>query len=249
MKELKMIPNFFMSQTYLNQKSIEFKKNADWMWLEEEGLTLFPPLPINTFCKFTFPIKKIWVDFEFSGVFNGSIRNMTKEFFDWEYIYDPKNFLDLSGKKWKVFRKNLKKWPNRNPGWSYSVFRDERKVHKLFVDWIERHQTDLQDYEFISNCILHPKDSDYTRYLYNNKRQLIAINYADMNYKYINYRFLICKKEPFVDEFMRYCFYTDRYIHQLGKLVNDGGSLNILGLEKLKNKLNPIEKRKRYSWK
>ena len=50
MEELKMIPNFFMSETYINQKSIEFKSNGVWMWLEEEGLTLFPPLPINKFC-------------------------------------------------------------------------------------------------------------------------------------------------------------------------------------------------------
>lgn len=249
MKKLKMIPNFFMSETYINQKAIEVNNNGHWMWLEEEKLCLFPPLPIAQFCERSFPIKKIWVDFESSGLYNGSFNGLTKEFFDWEYIYDPKNFSNLSGNQWKVFRKNIKKWPKQNPNWLYSPYRVEKKVHELFVDWVERHQTNLQDYDFLSECILHPKEGDYIRYLYDEKRNLIAINYADQNYQYINYRFLICKKEPFVDEFMRYLFYVDPYITNLNKLVNDGGSLGFPGLEKLKDKLNPIEKRKRYTWK
>jgi len=79
--------------------------------------------------------------------------------------------------------------------------------------------------------------------------KLVAINIWDENYKYINYRYCIVdRKEPFLDEFVRYLFYTDLVILKTGKLVNDGGTVGNQGLEHFKDKLNPIRKRKVHSY-
>jgi hypothetical protein len=77
----------------------------------------------------------------------------------------------------------------------------------------------------------------------------MAVNAWDENWQYINFRFCIIRQgEPFLDEFARWLFYTDGQIQAKNKLVNDGGTLGNPGLEHFKDKLNPVHKRKVYSW-
>jgi len=59
------------------------------------------------------------------------------------------------------------------------------------------------------------------------------------------YRYCIADPdEPFLDEFMRLLFYQR---NAAGKLVIDGGVLGRPGLERFKDKLNPVKKRPVYS--
>jgi len=85
--------------------------------------------------------------------------------------------------------------------------------------------------------------------LYDENEQLMAINAWDENWEFINYRVCIVRQnEPFLDEFVRWLFYTDSQIQSSGKLVNDGGTLGSPGLERFKDKMNPYRKRITHSW-
>jgi hypothetical protein len=240
-----ILPNFFISETYLNRPDFVWKYIDGWVWIEENGQVVFPPLPIYS----EYEWEKLPVDNFWCGFISPDMDYGNQEFLDYNYLYDPKNFCDLSGSKWTTFRKNYKKFPNRNPGWKYSTTVERSKVYALLDKWLMARIDTAEDSEFIIDTILKPSPQDYIRYLHDGKGNLVAINYADENYMYINYRFLICDRTPFADEFARYCFYTDPYIGYKNKLVNDGGTLGNEGLEKFKDKLNPVEKIKLYSWK
>lgn len=246
-------PNFFISSTYLSQEGIKAYMENNWVWLEESGQPLFPALPLYMTKEsdvWDFPyVKDYWCGFD-GDVGNEWMRLKDKQFLDYQYLYDPKNFINLSGGKWESFRKNVRKFLKRYHNYAYNTKRDYDDVRILLGEWLKKHRENVQDAEFIINCILTPsRDSEvYVKCLYDENGTLLAINWADENYKYINYRFVITNGEPYVDEFARYCFYTDIVIQQKNKLVNDGGCLGFKGLEKFKDKLNPVKKIKMYSW-
>ncbi len=78
---------------------------------------------------------------------------------------------------------------------------------------------------------------------------MVGMNVWDENHLYINYRLCIVDpSERFLDEFMRYLFYTDPLIMEQNKLVNDGGVLGNEGLKRFKDKMNPFSVRPVYSW-
>ena len=256
-----MIPNFFISEPYLKLTLAECYEDAYWIWIEERemDLALFPPLPISIDRLDMHSIIehkniKVWSDFE-----NLNINNMTWielsskvfKFLDYEYIYNPIHFNDLSGGKWEVYRKNIRKWLKSNVKWSYrKLFRD-KEMFLLLSDWIERKRTIIEDAEIIiAYCSYGNKiEGIHRKFLYDGTGRLVAINIWDENWHYINYRYVLTvADQPHVDEFARYCFYTDREIQAKGKLVNDGGTLGNEGLERFKDKLNPVKKRKMYSY-
>jgi hypothetical protein len=241
-KELGIIPNFYISETYINQKSITANEKNGWVWLSEKEWDLFPALPIsNEIIQGNNPVTSYWCGFP---------RNLTTtdyfRFFDNQYIYDPKSFNDLSGGKWESFRKNINKFERKNNP-IYTDIKKDRPFWILIEKWFDNKMNSVLDGDFIMDCITNPKKGDYIRYLYDQNENMVAINYVDENYLYINYRFIICDKTKFADEYARYCFYTDTYIQSKNKLVNDGGNLGNSGLEKFKDKLNPKEKFKIYS--
>lgn len=240
-EELGITPNFFISEIYLNQSDIIGKKKHGWVWIEENNLPLFPPLPYRFSLIRKAPVQKYWAGWP-------NNQGINTPFLDYQYIYDPKDFLKMEGGKWATFRKNSRKWANREEKVTYTRICDDDQAVSLMVNWITRNQKTVQDVQFIVDCILTPPTDCYIKYLYDATGKLTAINFADENYKYINYRFLICRREPFADEYARLCFYLDPYIQNKGKMVNDGGSLGLPGLEKFKDKLNPIEKNKIYSF-
>jgi hypothetical protein len=79
--------------------------------------------------------------------------------------------------------------------------------------------------------------------------QLIGLNIWDENWKYVNFRYCIDDGSSFLQEYLRYQFYTDPEIQAKGKLVNDGGALDSEGLLRFKLKLNPVQVIKVYSLK
>lgn len=246
-EELDIEPNFFLSETYLNQNCLIGKSKNNWIWIEDDGQPIFPAIPINKKAlEYPYPITNCWAGFNIDST--DVYRKSIWEFLDWQYLYNPKAFLNMVGGEWASFRKNSRKFIKRNPNCTYTWRRDDKQVRLLLSHWMERNQETVQDPMFIIQCILKPTNKEYIKYMYNEKKHLIAINFADENWKYINYRFIICKKEPFADEYARLCFYLDPYIQNKNKLVNDGGTLGNPGLEKFKDKLNPISKTQIYSW-
>jgi len=253
-------PNFWTSEEYIQKAGLQQVMEDGWLFIVEDGAVVLPPLPIGPQAPFD---KKIWSDFH--EHIPGHTPQFHREYFDGEldeldleYIYDPLNFNHMDGAHWAVFRKNCRKWPNRNPG---EIVYDRLTLsndnpHGLFeliVSWLtgleESGEEEIHDHEVL------------LKYLYNglNRKalwldgELMGVNIWDSNYKYINYRYCICRPDqPFLSEYLRWRFYTDRVIQltrkQTGKLVNDGGVLDRPALKAFKDKMNPCRVRSVYTW-
>jgi hypothetical protein len=241
-ERLNLLPNFFLSEKYLEFSQVKCLESDNQIWIEDEEWMLFPPLSCDNreiqkiVCE-----KNIWSTFG-----NSKFSNYQCEFLDYNYIFNPSRFDCLKGNNWEIYRKNIKKWPRRNENWKYDWnCKDDKEVNLLVGNWMEKKINELEDFNILINFIFDKKIE--RKYLYNNN-QLVAINAWDENHVYVNYRICIIKKEQsFLSEFVRYLFYTDPFIRSKNKLINDGGSLGYDGLERFKDKMNPLQKRKIYS--
>lgn len=248
MEELKIEPNFWVNRDYLQLCLVESHEADGWVWLEDDGVCLFPPLPCEpiSFDKLiNYPVDEVWSDFANRG--HPSFGET--EFLDWEYIFDPSDFLDMSGGKWMTFRKNSRKWP-RDRDWWWGGRSADDSEERLLVEWFSGREDTVYDPEIIAYYVLNPSLPTVRRgYLYD-KQGLAAVNVWDENYFYINFRFCICRQEDgrFLDEFARLQFYLLMCDRSKGKLVNDGGALDSEGLERFKDKMNPRRKRQVSSW-
>lgn len=238
-RELGVVPNFWLSKEYLSIQNAQLKTNGKVIWVEEDEWAVFPPLPLHsdTLQKEYCPRLKVWSDFE-----NFSVGERT-EFLDWEYTYAANHFLDLSGGRWKVFRKNSRKWPRANEGrWSYTSYSPPCKgeIEKLLMKWLERRDGEIED----SESLLYFAFNGVLRGFLRRGRELVGMNVWDCNDPFLMYRYCIVDpEEPFLDEFCRLLFYQS----VPGWVVIDGGCLGNPGLERFKDKLNPIKKRAIYS--
>ena len=249
LRRFKISPNFWVSDEYFDKACLVEKSDGDWVfvWDVDASLVVFPPIHVM---KGVCPVDvdsdwagKFWSDF--CGYHPG--LNYHSTFLDFEYIYDPKSFLDMKGKDWAVFRKNCRKFPNRHPD---SVYLEPTSEHKngildLISDWFSNKELrELHEAEVMIKYAISGK----------NRRVLIlndtiyGINVWDENWKMINYRLCICRHEEFVSEYMRFLFYTDERIQRSGKLVNDGGVLDNVKLKAFKDKMNPVGVRVVNTW-
>lgn len=242
-RSLNVEPNFYLSESYLYAVQAKCYEYQEWMWLEADEWILFPPVSTSSPIHFPLP-NRIWSDF-----YGWKDNTLTPEFLDWEYLFDPLHFNHMEGGRWETYRKNIRKWPRANPDWTYgskSVPVDD--LANLFADWLEKKMGVAEDAPLLADYLLGEIPGVYHKGLFKNGI-LMAVNAWDENWKYINFRICIIRpEEPYLDEFARFQFYTDPYIQQLNKIVNDGGTVNSLGLERFKDKMNPIRKRKVYSW-
>lgn len=235
-------PNFYLSVPYLQLSQSRVKTDGHYIWVVSEGWCLFPPLLIKGSGTWHYPVLRSWSDFD--GVLSVCRK---QKFLDWEYIFDPGKFKDLSGGRWEVFRKNIRKWPKRNEKWTYSnIPPDPMAAGNLIANWLIEKGDDAQDADLMADFAYFSKVPNiFRKYLYNSNGDLVGINAWDENYQYVNYRVCIVDfTEAYLDEFMRYLFYTDNIIEETGKMINDGGTLDNPGLERFKDKMNPIKKRK-----
>lgn len=243
------LPNFFTSVPHLlSVKADIVIDDMDWMWASiEDGVTSAYLPPVHKFQGSLYPdLKEIWSDF--SGW--TPPYGWTPEFLDWEYLYSPLSFQEMSGKKWETFRKNSRKWVNRNGPVSLTCERlNTPEAEGLIGGWLDsRGDEDIYDVEAILDYLLNGRGN--TGVIRDSKGGLLSILGWDENWKYINFRYLIVRPgEPFLDELSRLTFYQDQRIHRNYKLVNDGGTLGSESLEQFKDKLNPLHKRKVYTWK
>jgi hypothetical protein len=238
--ELKIIPNFWLTREYLSiQPNIKLETDGKFIWLQEDEWAVFPPLPLNCKDFSEQPPKglRIWSDFV-----NYSVGEPI-QFLDWEYTYYSANFFDMRGRKWEVFRKNSRKWPRRNEGcWTYTTdVPPVPEIKSLLIKWLDnKKDEEIADSESLIWFVFYGTNRAFLK----RKDKLVGMNVWDENGDWLIYRYCIVDtEERFLDEFLRLLFYQSFP----GKLVIDGGVLDNPGLEKFKDKLNPIRKRPVYS--
>jgi hypothetical protein len=252
-------PNFWMSTEYIKKAGLLTADDAEWIWVEDaesdDMLMVFPPMDI---VRETMPMdpaermmsgSKIWSDVV---GFNPPPGKLDPEDLDWEFLYNPEQFQKMDGKDWAVFRKNCRKWP-KDREWFYQTVGDftrphptEGEIMELFAEWVQNKGPDTFIYD-LETMVLFLKEGTYRAFLWEGSR-LAAINVWDENWKYLNFRYNVCRAEDFLSEFSRLQFYLDPRVYKERKLVNDGGSLDNEGLRAFKEKMNPTRKRRVRSW-
>lgn len=247
-EEFGVLPNFFVSEPYLLLSGVRVLQKGGYIYLQDRHWCLFPPIPFGEVDLDHYPVKRIWSTYLQDEPFE--IDRCDYSFLDYNYIFDPVQFTKMEGHKWETFRKNCRKWPRSHPEWKYTTDTpNAAQAGFLIAKWLEAKKHDVHDGELLARFAYFEESLPiYRKYLYRGK-ELVAINAWDENWKYINYRVCFVKQgEPFLDEFVRWLFYTDPEIIGMRKLVNDGGTLGNKGLEAFKDKMNPYEKHKIYSW-
>jgi len=238
--ELKIIPNFWLTREYLSiQPNVKLETDGNFIWLQEDEWAVFPPLPLNRKDFSEQPPKglRIWSDF-----INYSVGEPI-QFLDWEYTYCSTNFSDMRGGKWEVFRKNSRKWPRRNEGcWTYTTdVPPVPEIKSLLIKWLDnKKDEEIADSESLIWFMFHSSNRAFLK----RKSELVGVNIWEENGDWLVYRYCIADpNERFLDEFLRLLFYQSFP----GRLVIDGGVLDSPGLEKFKDRLNPVRKRPVYS--
>lgn len=238
-RNLGIIPNFWLTKEYLKIQDTRTVTTDKAIWIEEGEWAVFPPLPLHGPLGDISPGLpaglKIWSDFA-----NYSIGEH-KMFLDWEYLYNPQDFQEMKGSQWAVFRKNTRKWP-RGRAWGYSLTPPpDDEISQLLIKWLDSKGDELiEDYESMEWFAF----KGFRRGFIYEKDKLVGINVWDANYPYVMYRYCITDPdEPFLNEFARLLFYRGI----MAKMVIDGGTLGNPNLERFKDKLNPVAKRKVYS--
>jgi hypothetical protein len=258
LKQYKITPNFFCSQEYFDKAKIEEVEEDGFIYWKQDDLIISPP--INAFNGELLGVPKdwapkIWIDFQYWRPPVG----YEPTFLDWEYIYNPKDFLDLSGGNWSTFRKNIRKFPGRYghaPLTYVNIFEIARKKGERFVEeglkslllgWLNSQGKDeeIQDDDVILEYLYKGENR---RVLIDKQFTMLGINIWDYNHHYINFRYSFTQDHKFLSEYIRYLFYTDPTIIHQSKLVNDGGTLGNSNIGLFKDKLNPIYKRGVFSY-
>ena len=172
----------------------------------------------------------------FAG-FPGMMGNERSVHLDNQYVYDAYRFLDLSGSEWKVYRKNIRKYPNRVGGeLNYRrVYPGQREeeVASLLERWAEGRT--IQDPETFVRFVLFGT----WRWGLFRDGVLVGLNVGDVNSAHGVFRYCIDDGTPYLNEYLRHRFFTSTWAREV-RWINDGGDLGNPGLAKFKWKLNPF---------
>lgn len=241
-KELEIIPNFWLSEEYLQaQPNVRAESDGSFIWIREGDWVLFPPLQLprhKTISLDDCPPMKVWSDFA-----NYAVGDPL-DFLDWEYTYQADDFKQMNGGHWSSFRRNSRKWPRRNPDWVYTSDQpsvSDEEVETLLIKWLRgKEKEEIQDHESMLYFLFHGNQRDFI--LKGDK--LVGINVWDVSANHLIFRYCVTDPdEPFLQEFARLQF----YLSVPGHAVIDGGTLDSKGLEQFKDKMNPVLKRRVYS--
>lgn len=226
LEEKRITPNWWCSEEYFLRAGFKvFEEAGVWEVKDLFGGIIFPVLN-NTGVEF-------WADFpEAQG----------NSFLDFEYIYDPKEFLEMRGGSWQVFRKNSRKFPRRHGEdfFCYVPIEDKHqaRLFSLLNSWTSKFE-EIHDAEVLIDFCLR---GEHREVLVDKlDGQVYGLNVWDENYCYVNFRYSICESIPYLAEYLRLLFYQG--IVGKHKLVNDGGSFGELSLIAFKNKMNPVKVR------
>lgn len=238
-------PNFWCADEYFQKAGWQIKCSEVLMGVvDSDGVLMLPTMNLVR-GGLSNPPGKCWA---------GLPIQQYGKFLDYNFIYDPKQFLDLSGGQWQAFRKNSRKFINRNPDKKF-YYLDVSQIDgnlsealpEIFCGWLEGKPEDaiIQDDDVIFDYLQNGRNRKVLLDQYGN---VYGINIWDENYLYWNFRYCFCRPGQFLSEYMRLLFYTDPEIQSKNKLVNDGGCLDDKNLYAFKMKLNPLKINKIYSW-
>ena len=236
-------PNFWCSEEYFQRAGWRVELDSGIVaYVLEDQEPMLSPVGLKTGNSYPTGVLR-------GGIWAGFPGDIGDYLLDYNFIYDPKSFLDLSGGKWQVFRKNSRKYPNRFGDGFYTdrwhTVIDEEDVKDLFISWLEGKEGEIHDDEVMLDYLLN---GDHKKVLIDDDGKIVGINVWDENYRYVNFRHCVCDPGKFLSEYMRLLFYTDPEILSKNKLVNDGGALDSPELYRFKMKLNPIKVNEIYSW-
>lgn len=240
-------PNFWMSEEYLTCGGfVEVEENG-WIWVMEPGQleqAFLPPIALDPGKGMGLPPRmSVWASpVNFAPVL---AETYAREFLDWEYVFHPADFLHMEGGAWAVFRKNSRKWERNRTGVRYGPLPTSMglSVASVLRDWFDAADREVQDADAMIKFVL---EGEHREGVWDNGG-LKAVNVWDVNYAGVNFRYSVCRSEPWLPEYARLRFYLARYTEGV-TFVNDGGSMDNPQLEAFKDKMNPAHKRPVYSW-
>ncbi len=221
-----------MSDEYIEKADLKWlNSGSECGWAQPDMLEwFFPVMTRHAMFRIDMP-KKIY-----SGFLNLELFP-PGEFLDYQYIYDPGDFVNLDGHKWKQFRQDIRKYTKTVGETCYIKIQPgeyAKEVNNLLLTW-------AGEKEFFDNQVM-------VRYTLAGENRwglfadgkLVGMNIWDENYMFVNYRYCIDDGSPNLNRFLRHQFYTHPVILNTMKLINDGGSLDDKGLREFKLRLNPI---------
>jgi len=246
-------PNFWGSNEYFEKANLKIAKKDNVIQVVDPNTNqnVFPPLDMrngNFLRDFT---GDVWSGLVGSENALSNNNSLTKKFLDYNFIYNPRSFLDISGGEWAVFRKNSRKFLNRNKQHQFQYINlsseFDKGFYNIFIEWLENknENEEIHDDEIILKYLEAGKNR---KVLIDANNEIYGINIWDENFLYVNFRYCFCKPGQFLSEYMRLLFYIDPVILNKNKLVNDGGSLDNNNLYNFKMKLNPVKINKIYSY-
>lgn len=231
-KKQNLIPNFWMSDEYIEKANLIWISDGSLCgWKDAFGCEWFF-LPKCRYGPFITEKQSVY-----SSFLQERFVTIHTTFLDYQYIYDPTDFLMLEGRRWKQFRQDIKKYPkNTDKQLLYlkiapDTFQDD--VTKLVLKWTG--EKEWFDPEVIVQYALYGEN----RWGLFANGNLVGMNIWDENYMFINYRYCIDDGTPHLNRYLRHMFYTHPLILSKQKLINDGGSLDDEGLREFKLRLNP----------
>lgn len=246
-------PNFWTAWPYIQAAGWLFCTDGAWVWFEDQeeaGVAMLLPLPLRPLPLY-FPeeVKEVWADFGehahyLSRLLEGS--GFSSSFLDYEYLFRAGDFLDLTGGKWSVFRKNARKWARYGAN-TLAIYRPidrSEDVTGTLVEWLlgRSEEEDISDSEMLLEYL---PNMENLWGLFRGE-ELVGINGWDENWVQVNFRYCICLPEPFLSDYMRLLFFTSLSPETM---VNDGGVLGKPSLKFYKDKMNPVAVREIRTWK
>ena len=254
-EDIGWVPNFFCSRAYLEAVRPTIVEREGWLMVFDDDVCMFPPVPVMDKGELDpEPDFTSWPDFIWSD-FPGwrAPEGYRAEFLDFQYEYDPMRFRNIEGRLWATFRKNSRKWSQRNN--SRLIVKDwwdfpKDKVAEFIGEWMEPREETLQDADVLLEYLSNPIYQARLYCITDERGHIMAIVGADSNWEFVNFRHCIVRDgEPFLDEAVRLVFYREVYPRIDGRLmVNDGGIVDNPNLGWFKDRLNPVRKRQIYSW-
>lgn len=230
------LPNFWCAEEYFEKAGwqVLYESGADKVTLrvvDDAGQLMLPKMVAATgFVE----REDCWARF--------STLSPLGEFLDYEFIYDPREFLKLSGDKWRKVRKNLR-WAEQDAGESFyfSTEAGSVEIGQFLEYWAqESEQADSwYDSEVFLKYMFEGKSRWFLRGSQTHK--LYGIIATDRNFRYINFRYCVVQpKIRGLSDTARVKFYQLLAQSFWGDfLVNDGGTLGRDSLYNYKMKLNP----------
>lgn len=224
--------NFFISDLFIEAAGWTTIQESDILKVyDTEGVLMLPP--VSTIGQAVYSAE----------YFYGFPEVLGHRFLDYQFIYSPCNFLNISDRAFKLHRRKIKAFQNVFGDLSLQEW--DGDGFQFLESWLNSRLGDSwEDPEICVSTFLEYPESNKKLVVTDSK--IVGILNWDENYKYINFRNLLTAEAEGLQDYARNLFYQMCFSYS-NKLVNDGGSLGKKGLYFFKERLRPIEIKSIYS--